>query len=480
MIIHNQDYESEVVKMTQLTFALLFGNRGFFPSESIDKARISMVNAVTAAGHKAVMIESDKTKFGAVETIQEGKLFAKFLKENEEQIDGLIVSLPNFGDENGIYAAVKNWRKPIFIQAFEDKLDEMSPAKRCDAFCGKMALTDLLKQAGIRFTVAKPHVINPDRPEFQKNIRYFAAICRVVSGMKQFNIGALGARTTAFKSVRYDEATLQKYGINVETVDLSSIIEDVKTYKDTGKVVSRLKEMKEYSDFKNVPENKAELIARLSLVIDEMIERFDLNAIALRCWSELQSQLGITPCLITGMLNSRGIPTACEMDVANAVTMRMMSLASDEATCLLDWNNNYEQSENECILFHCGPVANSMLRGRGTIETQVILANTFGTENCLGSNIGKMDLFPFTYSSMKTEDGKIRLYIGEGEFVDKPVPDDYFGVYAVARISNLQDVLKYLVENGYRHHVCIAKGSYSDAVLEAATKYLGFDIVKVG
>ncbi len=466
--------------MTKMTFAVLFGNRGFFPSESIAKARKSMVEAIKDAGYEVALIDPEKTKFGAVETAQEGKIFAQFLKENQDGIDGLIISLPNFGDENGIYEAVKEWKKPIFIQAFEDKLDEMGPAKRCDAFCGKMALMDLLTQAKIKYTIAKPHVIDPDRPGFCDNLRYFAAVCRIANGMRHFTIGALGARTTAFKSVRYDESTLQQYGINVETIDLSSIIQSTRNYANNGKVGKRRMEMENYSDFEKVPENKTEILAKLSLVIDEVIEEYALDAIAFRCWSELEIQLGIAPCLIMGMLNERGIPAACEMDVANAVVMKMMSLASDQATCLLDWNNNYETCEDECILFHCGPVANSLLKAKGKIQTHAILANSFGAENCIGANIGKIDLFPFTYSGMKTQDGKIKIYVGEGEFIDKYVPDEYFGTYGVAKIKNLQDVLMYLGENGHRHHVCIAKGLSSKAVLEAAEKYLGFEIAKVG
>jgi len=466
--------------MDKVRFALLFGNRGFFPSENIEKARQLMVEAVKRAGCEALLIEPDAIRFGAVETIQQGKRYAEFLKENEDKIDGLIISLPNFGDENGLYEAVKHWKKPIFIQAFEDSLDKMGPESRCDAFCGKLALMNLLVQSRIPFTIAKPHVINPDRPQFQKNLAYFAAVCRVVRGMRTFSVGAIGARTTAFKSVRCDETTLQKFGINVETIDMSSVIERVRRYEDGDKLRERLAEMKEYSDFRNVSEEKSRTLAALSLAIDELIESYALDSIAIRCWSEVQSQLRISPCLIVGMLNSRGIPAACETDVANAVAMRMMSLASDGATCLLDWNNNYADHEDECILFHCGPVPNSMLEGKGTLETHLILANSYGAENCMGSNIGKMALFPFTYAGMKTEDGKIRAYVGEGEFVDRPVPPEFFGVYGVARVDRLQDVLAYLGENGYRHHVCIAKGLCSEAVLEAAKKYLGYDIVRVG
>ncbi len=465
--------------MKKITFAVLLANRGFFPAEGIASARERMESAIKKAGYDTLFMDKTLTKYGAVETVAEGEQFASFLKENDGLYDGIIVSLPNFGDENGAAAALQYCDKPILLQAFEDSLDKMGVDSRCDAFCGKLAMSDLFVQCGIKFTTFQPHVINPDRPAFLEQIHKFASICRIVAGMKHFTIGAVGARTTAFKSVRCDEVALQKHGITVETIDLSSIIDAVRRYDNEKKAGEKLRAMEAYSDFKNVSAEKAVTLAKLALVLEDIISGYRLDAIAIRCWSEFQVQLGISPCLIVCMLNQAGIQAACELDIANAATMRMLSLASGEASCCMDWNNNYAQKEDECILFHCGPVANSLLKGKGTLEVHKILANSYGAENCIGSNIGTMDRFNFTYSSMKTHNGELHFYIGQGELVDEPVPPEYFGVYGVAKVEHLQDVLQYLCTNGYRHHVCLTRGYYSDAVLEAASRYLEYHITKL-
>ena len=54
------------------------------------------------------MLEEGATRYGAVETPKEGEIYAKFLFENKGKFDGVILCLPNFGDETGATAARLN------------------------------------------------------------------------------------------------------------------------------------------------------------------------------------------------------------------------------------------------------------------------------------------------------------------------------------------------------------------------------------
>lgn len=108
------------MKKTNMTFALYFGNRGFFPGEVIASARKEMVEAVEKQGYTALIMDENKTRYGAVETIQEGKIYAEFIKAHKDEIDGIILCLPNFGDENGAYYALKDANVPILVQAYPD------------------------------------------------------------------------------------------------------------------------------------------------------------------------------------------------------------------------------------------------------------------------------------------------------------------------------------------------------------------------
>ena len=207
----------------KMTFALYIGNRGFFPGEVIESARQEMIAAIEASGNFCIYPDVKRTAYGAVETAKEGRLFAEFLEENRGKFQGIVLCLPNFGDENGALAALKDAEVPILVQAYPDELGKMDFAHRRDAMCGKFAMCNVLRQAGIPFTQTAAFVEDLKSDAFCENLKRFAKVCRVVWGLKHFHVGAIGARTTAFKTVRADETALQKRGIEVETIDLSEV-----------------------------------------------------------------------------------------------------------------------------------------------------------------------------------------------------------------------------------------------------------------
>ncbi len=240
--------------MKKTVFALCFGNRGFMPGELILDARKEMVQAVKQAGYDCILMDEDATRFGAVESREEGRLYAQWLKQHEGQYDGVIFSMPIFVDENGAVNALQDAGVPILMQAYPDEIGKMNFKYRRDAYCGKFSVTDVFSQCKIPFTVLKPHVVHPLTDAFTQNLHDFAGICRVVNGMKHFNLGCIGARTTAFKTVRFDEIALQKHGINVESFDLSELIMKVKEMADDAPgVQEKLARLHEFTDFSGVP-----------------------------------------------------------------------------------------------------------------------------------------------------------------------------------------------------------------------------------
>ncbi|MBQ4638892.1 MAG: hypothetical protein IJB69_00015 [Clostridia bacterium] len=462
-----------------MTFALCFCNRGFMPGELIYGAREDMIKAVTDAGYDYIAMDAELTRFGGVETRDEGRLYAKWLKEHEGQYDGVIFSMPIFADENGAITALQDAGVPILMQAYPDEIGKMDFKHRRDAYCGKFSVTDVFCQYNVPFTVMKPHVVHPLTPAFQQNLRDFAAICRVVNGMKRFNLGCIGARTTAFKTVRFDEIAMQKHGINVESFDLSELFEKVRGKQNDDPIVqAKLERLKNYTDFSLVPAENALTLAKVSVVIDEYIEEYHLDALALRCWNEMETYLRVCPCVLLSELNDRGIAASCEIDMCSAITMRAMSLASEGATAVLDWNNNYGDDENKVILFHCGPVAQSLMTCKGTVtEHKMFAKNDPGSG--WGCNEGRIKAMPITISNCQTKDGKIIIYASEGKFTDDVIEPEFFGCGGVAEIDNLQDKLIRLARGGFKHHTAICEGHYKAILQEAFTTYLGYDWVDI-
>lgn len=461
------------------TFALYFGNRGFFPETLIASARDEVAAAVKKAGFNYLMPPEDLTRFGAVETKDEGILYAEWLCRHKGEYDGLIMSLPNFSDENGAVAAVRDCGVPIFIQAYPDEIGKMDFDHRRDSYCGKFSICDVFHQYNIPYTIAEPHVVQPSSAAFDKNLKDFAAVCRVVGGMKRFTIGVIGARTTKFKTVRYDEITLQKYGITCDTYDLSELFyRTEKMDASSEKVKQKIGRLINYTDFSRVPKEKTETLAKVSVAIDDMIAEYHLDCITLRCWEEMQTVLGVAPCVLLSELNDRGIVASCEIDLCSAINMYSLMLASQMPAACLDWNNNYGEDLNKVILFHCGPVAQSLMEKKGTVTDHKMFAK--GCPDCgWGSNEGRIAAFPMTYSNCKTEDGKLTFYVDEGKFTGEPIEEEFFGCGGVAEISNLQKKLIKLARCGYRHHTAIGKGYMAEILKEAFSIYLGYDLIEL-
>lgn len=462
-----------------MKFALFFGNRGFMPAELISQARQDMIKAVTDAGFEYMAMDENATRYGAVETRDEGRLYHDWLKSHQGEYDGIILCMPIFIDENGAITALQDAGVPILMQAYPDEIGKMDFKHRRDAFCGKFSVTDVFYQYKIPFTVMKPHVVHPLSKEFAKNLQDFAAICRVVNGMKRFNIGCIGARTTAFKTVRFDELTLQRYGINVESFDLSELIFKVNQKQDDDKIVlKKLDHLENYSDFSKVPYKNKLTLAKISVVIDEYIEEYHLDALTLRCWNEMETILRVCPCVLISELNDRGIVCSCEIDLCSAITMRAMALASEAPTACLDWNNNYGDNENKVILFHCGPVAQSLMTQKGTVtEHKMFAKNDPGSG--WGSNEGRIRSFNMTYSNCLTENGKLTVYVSQGKFTEDVIEDEFFGCGGVAQIDNLQDKLIRLARNGFKHHTTVGMGHMKEVLEEAFKTYLKYDVVEI-
>jgi len=463
-----------------MRFAIYFGNRGFFPGELVASAIADFKRVLAANGHEALVMEGAGTRYDAVETPEEGRKYADFLAAHRGKYDGVILSLPNFGDENGAVVALRDAGVPILVQAYPDEPGKMDFSHRRDSVCGKIAMCNVLRQAGIKYTLTTDFAERPDSPQFENDLRNFAAVCRVVKGMRRFNLGAIGARTTAFKTVRVDEIALQRKGVNVESVDLAEVF-SIMDGVDAAAIAAKREKYLAYADFAGVSEEKTDSIARLGAALDILIKRFSLDALAIRCWDELQKRYGIAPCLAMSVLNEAGIAAACEMDVNNAVMMRAVALASDSPVGLFDVNNNFGGAKDRTIMFHCSAIPGSMLCGRGCIGEHLMFKKAYGPGTGIGIFGGKMKSMPLTVGSFKTEDGRLCAFVTEGEATDDEIEKEFFGVGFVFRKADgdANAMLNYMAKNGYRHHVAFVRGNWSAAIVEAFSNYLGYDVERI-
>lgn len=467
--------------MRKVTFGIIITNRSFFPKHLVSEGRRDILAKLESMGFGTVILSEEDTPMGAVETVQDAKKCAGLFKRNSGLIDGIVVILPNFGDEVGVSTAI-NMAKldvPVLIQACDDDMDKLDLANRRDSFCGKLSLCNNLKQRRIKFTNTTLHTCRIDSPEFTRDLEDFAAVCRVVRGISSARIGAVGTRPDPFHTVRYSEKILQASGITVSVVDMSDIIFAAQKMGDSSEVDERIREMREYGRIADgIEESKVKKQAKLSLTIEKWVEENECDATAVQCWNSIQNNYGCAACLSMSMMGEKGKPSACETDVMGALTMYALYLASGQPPAYLDWNNNYYENRDVCISQHCSNFPKSFFGTEFEISSLDILGTTIGTEKCFGALKAQIAPGCMTFAKISTDDtdGKIKAYIGEGEFLGDKI--NSFGGTAVCKIDNLQGLMNYLCSNGFEHHVAMGRSLSAKVLEEALGKYLGWQVYR--
>jgi len=462
-------------------FGLIVGTRGFFNSELAVGVRAKLLEILTTRGYDYVITPEDATPCGAIETREHAKLCANLFRQNADKIDGVIVVLPNFGDELGIVQTLDMAKLdvPVLVQACDDEVDKLSVAERRDAFCGKFSVCNNLYQYGIPFTNTTHHTYAIDSAEFLHDLDFFARVCRVVKGLRNARIGAIGARPAAFQTVRFSEKLLQTAGITVVPVDLSEIIFGAQSLKDDDPAVkAKLADVMGYGRIPNtIPPANILKQAKLSVTLDRWMNDNECDASAVECWDSIQKNYGCATCLSMAMMGDRLLPSACEVDVVGAVSMYALLLASGNPPSFQDWNNNYGDDRDMCINTHCSNFPKSFMGHEVEVSNLDILGATLGADNCFGAIKGQAAPGPITFFRVSTDDpmGEIKAYLGEGEMTDDPV-GNFQGGSAVLHVPDLQMLLNYLVKNGFEHHVAVTRDHVADVLNEALTTYLGWNV----
>ena len=462
------------------TFGLIVGTRGFFNPKLAQEGRAQLEAQLKALDYEHVILPADATEHGAIETYAHAKQCAELFRRHQEDIDGVIVALPNFGDELGVVQTLDlaKLNVPVLVQASNDRLDAVSVSARRDAFCGKLSVCNNLYQHGIPFTDTTHHTCDIDGEAFKRDIDSFARICRTVRGLRGARLGAVGARPAAFQTVRYSEKLLQRTGITVVPVDLSDILaraqgpgEQARTVKD------KLEAIMAYGTVpKSIPRANILKQAKLSVTLDEWMAENALDASAIQCWTSVQNNYGCATCLSMSMMGDRLMPSACEVDVTGTLSMYALLLATGRAPGFLDWNNNYADEVDKCVCTHCGNFPKSFMANEIEISNLDLIGRALGEDKCFGAIKGHVAAGDMTYFRLSTDDcrGCIKSYLGEGAFTDDPFDMD--GCIAVCTVPRLRPLLAYLCQNGFEHHVAMVRGHHAPVLEEAVSKYLKWNL----
>ena len=465
----------------RMCFGIIIGTRAYFNSELAKDVRKQLLRTLADEGYDYVILPEDATPTGSssIETREDGLKCAELFRQNRDRIDGIIVSLPNFGFEIGIINAISvaDLNVPILVQACDDENDKVDLDSRRDAFCGKISVCNNLYQYGIPFTDTTLHTYSIYSELLAKDINKFAGICRVVNGLRHARVGAIGARPAGFQTVRASEKLLQKSGITVVPVDLSEILGAARKIEDTDvELLKKLEEIKCYAVVPKEYNDKLVLQAKFGVAVERWIEANQIDAVAVQCWDSLEQNYGCAACVTMSMLGEKLLPAACEVDIAGAVSMYALTLAAQGQSALLDWNNNFAEDRNKCVCTHCGNFPKSFVRNDLKLGTLGVLGRTLGKVNTFGAVYGKVTKGDFTFFRISTDDtkGVIKAYLGTGEITDDPYGMD--GCIAVTKVDNLQILMKHICKNGFEHHVAMVRNDVKNILNEAIEGYLGWNL----
>ena len=465
----------------KLCFGVIIGTRAYFNSALAKDVRKQLLKTIEEQGYDYVILPEDATPTGSssIETREDGIKCAELFRQNRDKIDGIIVSLPNFGFEIGIINAISiaDLNVPVLVQACDDENDKVDLDSRRDAFCGKISVCNNLYQYGIPFTDTTLHTYSIYSDLLAKDINRFAAVCRVVNGLRHARIGAIGTRPAGFQTVRASEKILQATGITVVPVDLSEILGAARKIEDTdAELVQKIEEIKKYARVPQQYSEKLMLQAKFGVAVERWMNANAIDAVAIQCWDSLEQNYGCAACVTMSMLGEKLIPAACEVDIADAVSMYALTLASQHQSALLDWNNNFAEDRNKCVCTHCGNFPKSFIMNDIELGTLGVLGRTLGKVHTFGAVYGKVKQGDFTFFRISTDDTKgcIKSYLGEGTITDDPYGMD--GCIAVTKVDNLQTLMKYICKNGFEHHVAMCRGNVKDILQEAIESYLGWNL----
>ncbi len=464
--------------MKQTTLGVIFGNRDFFPDHLVTEARADIQALFATLGVKGIWVGENDTKLGSVETYEHAKRCADLFAAHRREIDGILVVLPNFGDEKAVADTIKmsGLDVPVLVQAYPDDLEAFNIERRRDAFCGKISVCNNLRQYGFRYTLTELHTSHPSSESFQDDLRKFIGVCRVVNGLRNARLGAVGARPNAFNTTRYSEKLLQSVGVSVQTVDLSEILGPARRLDDQNPAVKeKLDAIRGYLPTDGVPSEAILRMAKFSVVLDDWMKSLDIQATAIQCWNSLQKNYGVNVCTLMSMMSEALMPSACEVDITGVASMYALQLATGQPAALVDWNNNYAGDPNKCVLQHCGNFAKSFF-SEAHMAYGDILATTLGKENTYGAINGRVPAGPMSFARLSTDDayGMVRAYVGDGRFTDDSL--DTFGSRAVVKVPDLQNLLKYICRQGFEHHAAMAAAPSSDILSEAFETYFDWDV----
>lgn len=400
---------------------------------------------------------------------EEGLLYndADMLKIAEkfkaEKIDGLFLPHCNFGTEYECARLAKELGVPVLLWGPLDERPEPDGTRLRDTQCGLFATGKVLRRFGVPFTYMTNCRL--EDPVFERGLRDFMAVCNVVKTFRHIRILQISTRPFDFWSTMCNEGELlEKFNIQLAPIPMGELVDEVR--KNLGNVAETQEVMTYCRANMNIAikDDELEKVAAMKVAMKHLAEKYGCNAIAIQCWNQLQTELGIMPCAANALLNEEGIPTVCETDIHGAITALLVEAAGmgQVRSFFADWTIRHPDCPNGELLQHCGPWPISVAGEKPTI-TYPLAFDHPGSITAEAKH-GDVSLVRFDGDL-----GQYSLLLGHAKGIDGPKG---MGTYLWVEVDNIKRLEAKLVEGPYIHHCA---GIHKDVVpvLYEACKYIG-------
>ena len=388
------------------------------------------------------------------------KIIAKFKKE---KVDGLFLPHCNFGTEYECARLAKALDVPVLLWGPLDERPEPDGTRLRDTQCGLFATGKVLRRFRVPFTYMTNCRLND--PVFERGIKDFLAVCNVVKTFKNIRILQISTRPFDFWTTMCNEGELlEKFNIQLAPIPMPELTDEVKKAKAEQTEVQEVMQYCRDNMEICIKEDELENVAALKVAMKHLAEKYGCKAIAIQCWNQLQSELGIMPCAANSLLNDEGIPTVCETDIHGAITALMVEAAGKGETrsFFADWTIRHPDVENGELLQHCGPWPISI--AKETPKLTYPLAFEHPGSITAEAKHGDVSLVRFD-----GDNGEYSLLLGNAKGINGPKG---MGTYLWVEVENIKRLEAKLVEGPYIHH-CVGIHKNVVPVLYEACKYIG-------
>ncbi len=392
------------------------------------------------------------------------KVVEKFKKE---KVDALFFPHCNFGSEDLVAKVAKKMQLPVLLWGPRDDAPLADGTRLRDSQCGLFATGKILRRFKVKFT----YIPNSSLEDiaFERGLRNFIAATNVVKEVGNLRILQISTRPHSFWTMMCNEGELlEKFGVQIRPLSMTDFVAKVKKVKveEKEKVKETIKYMKEVLEIKT-SEEIVENVAALKVAYNELTTEFGCSAVAIQCWTALQDELNVMPCMANAMLTDEGIPVVCETDIHGAITSIIAQAATmgTTPTFFADWTVAHPTNKNGELLQHCGCYPISLTKKGQKAKLEVPFALESG---CGGASFAEIKGGDISLLRFDGDNGEYSMLLGHAKGIEGPYIQ---GAYLWVEVENLTRLEDKLVTGPYVHH---CTGVHKDVipVIYEACKYI--------